>query len=441
MSRVRTIPVIGWSGVAGLAALWLCLAPVPAQADGWWDRSDPVWQGEEAIHAMGVARSRDEAYERARVVLVAALRVGLPELDGELALRSARVGDVHETDSDVWVRLDFPAPYGEACRSGVAWYKIGLAAREAEETREAYEALSHAAWQLPREPNPLHALGLQLSDEGRWGSAAVVLDAAARDLDEPSLAILREAARVHLYMNDRAGVNEALERLREIDPTDLDLADIEAMAVRLPREARPRLNERIVMDHTVHSLDAELTARFAAWALLDDDERTALLRTELGCPGIAEPAAVDGLSLGEICAPDDDDIFTIEDRARVPWTLSVRHAAKGSTALEQAANRGVVAPLRKEHSTVWIGGLYPLTPGGAAADADEGWLRMVYYGDGNTPEQMRLSIHLRWGDDVYRLDLDGPLGSIEQGWPGMLTAPQMVEFVLSGAHPQRGSRR
>ena len=82
------------TGAANVAALLLSLTPNPAQADDWWDRRDPVWQGDDAIHANGRAPTRDEAFERARVVLVAALRVGLPELDGELALRSAVLGSI-----------------------------------------------------------------------------------------------------------------------------------------------------------------------------------------------------------------------------------------------------------------------------------------------------------------------------------------------------------
>lgn len=429
------------TGAASVAALLLWLAPDPAQADDWWDRRDPVWQGEDAIHAIGRAPTRGEAFERARVVLVAALRVGLPELDGHLALRSAVLGDVHGQEGDVRARADFPAAYGEACRSGAAWYRLGLAAREAGREREAYEALGHSVWLLPEEPNPLHALGLQLSDDGRWGSAAVVLDAAARGLEEPTLAILREAARTHLYMGDRRGVADALERLRGIDPTDLDLADLEALAARIPQDAKPRLNEKIVMDNTVHSLDAELTARFAAWGLLDDDVRSGLLRSELGCRGVREPAVSDGLALGDLCEADDDDSFTVEDRAGVPWTFSARHVAEGSTALEQAASRGVVAPLRKQHSAVWVGGLYPLLPANHFTDADEGWLRMAYYGDNSTPERVRLSILLRWDEDVYEIDIDGPLGSEELGWPGMLSAPQMVELILTAARPERGGDR
>ncbi|MDP7111771.1 MAG: hypothetical protein QGH45_07400, partial [Myxococcota bacterium] len=415
------------TGAANVAALLLSLTPNPAQADDWWDRRDPVWQGDDAIHANGRAPTRDEAFERARVVLVAALRVGLPELDGELALRSAVLGDLHGQEGDVRARVDFPAAYGEACRSGAAWYRLGLAAREAGRERDAYEGLSHSVWLLPEEPNPLHALGLQLSDDGRWGSAAVVLDAAARGLEEPPLTILREAARTHLYIGDRRGISEAIERLREVDPTDLDLADLEALAARIPQDAEPRLNEKIVMDNTVHSLDAELTARFAAWGLLDDDVRSGLLRSELSCPGVREPAVSDGLALGDLCEANDDDSFSFEDRAGVPWTFSARQAARGSTALEEAASRGVVAPLRKQNSTVWVGGLYPLLPANHRTDADEGWLRMAYYGDNSTPERVRLSILLRWGEDVYELDIDGPLGSEELGWPGMLTAPQMVE--------------
>lgn len=425
---------------ASVGLLLVVWAVTPgAGAQEWWERREMVWQEGDEILAKGHGATEEEAEERARNALASALRRSLPDLDPALAARSAVVRAGHRDGDEMAIRVDFPAVYGEACRSGAAWYRRGLDMREEDDSWRALEALAHAVWLLPGEPNPLHALGLQLSDTGRWGSAAVVLDAACEGLEEPTLTLLRERARVHMLMNDRGGANAALEALRQRDPTDLVADEIESMAYRLEPGTPIQLTEGVVMVSTVRSMDAEMATRFAAWALQDDAARSALLRADLRCDGEPESAVVDGLDLGVLCA-SEEGTFAFEDRHGADWTLRSRSIAEWEAALAHAGRKGVADDLRTTSKTVWLGGLYPVAALPAADRLDEGWVRILYHGDGTVPDKVRLVLFLRWEGEVHRVDLDGPLGPEEMGWPGMFTAPELVHLVLSTAQPTQGAK-
>ena len=137
----------------------LALVPTVAAAD-WTERQDTVWQDGDTIHARGRGKTEADAEKRARSALATALGSSLPDLDPELAARSAVIGDRITHGEWLHVRLDFHAANGKACRTARAWRDLGMKARDEGAETRAVAALAHAAWNDPHDLYALDALGL-----------------------------------------------------------------------------------------------------------------------------------------------------------------------------------------------------------------------------------------------------------------------------------------
>lgn len=407
----------------------LCVVPTTASGE-WTERPEQVWQDGETIHATGRGRSEEAAVAAARKALVVAVTSSLPDLDPDLAARSAVVGDKVTEGESTRVRLDFPARYGKACRSAAAWYRRAFEAREQHRAYGAHEALAQAVWQQPTHEEYVDGLGHYLAEEGYWGSAAMLLDAASQVLEDPPVSLLRNRATVHIWMNDFEGSQRALERLRQYDDLDRDLQSLTAMALAL--QARPiRLKEQAVMPRLAPTMDAELTVRFAVWAMMDEATRQALLTADLGRGDIPPevtigPARFEGLR-GTL---QEDGSLRVEDRDGRSWGITVQAADGSTSCLVQAADfeLGGHGFTKK----VLFGGPFPVRDVPGASRLDDGWLRPVYFVDEDDAERIIQVLFVRFAGQTLRIDVEGQVGHDSAGRPGMLACPQLLEMVLGG---------
>ncbi len=426
--------------------LWLLLplvlvgSPGSAAAEHWSRSPTHVWQDGETIHARASAARERDAVEKARAHLAAALGAQIPDLDGALAARAAVVGDRLDEGDTIHVRLDFPAQYGQACWTAERWLSEAAQAREREDEIAALEGLAHAAWRAPREVAVLDSLGTELADSGRWASAAIVLDAAARSLENLPLSLLRNRATVHIWMHDRGPAAHAVEMLRAYDPADPELQILDAMA----QSVRGALlvTEKPVLPVHAQTLDAELMGRFLAWILLDRDERAELLDLDLGDRGRRDEWIADGLRFGPVFgALRTTRELEVTDRDGEPWIVTVAEQPAGSSCLRLAGDVEPPPEVRDGNHPILLGGVYPLTDLDGAARVDEGWMRPIYYSTvKNVPDRLRLVSFLRWGDRTWRVDVDGLIGPEELARPGMFAVPQIVEMLLTGVSPVQGGK-
>jgi hypothetical protein len=415
-----------------IAALW----PAVAIAD-WADRPDPVWQDADVIHARGRGSTAEGAAERARDALKRAVAASLPDLDPDVVARSAVIGE-RRTEGD-WtiVRLDFHAANGKACSTPKVWFDRAMKAlTEGSDTRAA-AALAQAAWRAPGEVGILDALGLHLANLGFWGSSAMLYDAAAAAFDEPPLTLMRSRITVHLWMGDKAGANVAVDALREYDPIDEELRTLESLVFSM--EPTPlRLIEQEVMPLNVETYDAELAVRFAVWALMDEDTRGALVERDLRRGDVEQTVTLGGIRFqglrGHLAG---DDVLEVRDRDDRAWTVTVTPGPAGVSCLAQASR--FEAPESLPADRLHVGGLFPIEDPAGGARLDEGWLVPVYYVDETSGEdRIQLQLLLRWGDRTAVVAIDGAMGEERRGRPGLLTCPELVQMLVSTAHPRKG---
>lgn len=413
-----------------LASLLLAI-PTTATAD-WTENPTRAWQDGDVIHAMGHGSSEPEALSRARKVLAGAIGASLPDLDPSLAAGAAVVGDRVVKGETTYVRLDFPARYGKACRSAWAWLKRGNEARANKQGAEALEAFAQAVIQRPLDGDSLGALGIQLADEGYWGSAAMLLDAASSALQPPPLALLRNRATVHVWMGDRDGARRAIETLREADDLDPELDTLESMLHGM--QASPlRLQEIDAMPLHSCALDAQLTVRFAIWAMMDAATRRDLLARDLSPGDGASPVELNGVAFDGLRGVlTEDGLLELTDRDRAVWRIEATEVEDRRSCLQLAAETDPPTALRNNSRLIKIGGPFPIVGMPGSSGLSDGWLRPFYASDHGGEEQILMVLHVNGGGRTFRIDLSGPLGHEQVGRPGMLTCPQLVQMVLDG---------
>ncbi len=415
-----------------IAGLW----PAVAFAD-WADRPDPVWQDGDTIHARGRGSSEGGAAERARDSLKMAVAASLPDLDPALVARSAVIGERRTEGDWTLVRLDFHAANGKACSKPKVWFDRAMKARADGSDTRAAAALAQAAWRSPEEVGILDALALHLAGLGFWGSAAMLYDAAVAAFEEPPLSMMRSRITVHLWMGDKAGANVAVDALREYDPIDEELQTLESLVFSM--EPSPlRLVEQEVMPLNVETHDAELAVRFAVWALMDQGTRDALVERDLKRGDVDGTVILGGLRFqglrGHLAG---DDVLEVRDRDDREWTVTVTPGPAGASCLAQASR--FEAPESLPADRLHVGGLFPIEDPAGGARVDEGWLVPVYYVDETSGEdRIQLQLLLRWGDRTATIAVDGAMGEEHRGRPGILTCPELVQMLVSTAHPRKG---
>jgi len=419
--------------------LLACLLAIPATSHAdWTENRTRVWQDGDLISAMGYGASEPEALSRARKALAGAIEASLPELDPSLAAGAAVVGDRVVKGETTYVRLDFPARYGKACRSALAWLERGSDARSNQRSAEALEAFAQAVMQTPLDGDGLGALGLQLADEGFWGSAAMLLDAASNALQDPPVTLLRNRATVHIWMDDRDGARRAIERLRAHDDLDPELDTLEAMLHGM-RPAPMRLQEIEAMPAHSRALDAELAVRFATWAMMDGATRRDLLVRDLRLGDVGDPAELGGLTFeGLRGVRTADGGLEVTDRDQQVWRFEAAELDGSRSCLELAAEADPPANLANSSRQIKLGGPFPIRSMAGASGLSDGWLRPLYATDQGGEDRIHMILHVRGGGRTFRIDLSGPLGHALVGRPGMLTCPQLVQMALDGLVLRQG---
>ncbi len=412
-------------------------APIAARAD-WTERTQRAWQDGDTIHAMGIAREEPDALARAATTLAASLSAGLPQLDPQLAARSAVLGDRVERDGLIYVRLDFPARYGNACRSSEAWLTRGLGAREQGDADGAFAALAHAAWLEPGSAAAVGALGQQLAEVGLWGTAAMVLDDAAASVDDPPVILLRNACMVHIWMRDPDGAARAIAQLRDFDEVDPELSTLDALAQTV-RRGPVRLTESEVMPYVGEHLDAQLASAFTVWGMLAPDARQAYLEQDLERGSLERVTRYGDVRFEQLRgSPVDGRSFMVRDRDDAEWTVTLEALPPWTSCLARAAELEPADELTALRTRMVLGGLYAVGDP-AEGGPDETWLHPTWY---VTPqdeeERVRLDLLLRWGETGLHVILDGPTGAEAQGRQGLLTCPQLVQMLTTAARPHTG---
>jgi len=430
--------MIRWLSV--LLAATTCSFAATALAD-WTQSPTRAWQEGDTIHAMGFGGSEEEATSRARQALVTAIEEALPDLESSLAAGAAVPGDRVVKGDMTYVRLDFPARYGNACRTAHAWLKRGDEARKGQRGAEALEAFAQAAIQQPLSSDTVGALGLQLADEGYWASAATLLDAAATALPSPPLSLLRNSATTHIWMGDTGGARRAIERLRTHDPYDPGLDELEAMLLGI-RSTPIRMQELEVMPWHSRALDAQLVVRFAVWAMMDGATRRALLVRDLEPGDFLETVVLGGVEFeGLRGTVTGDDALEVTGRDRQTWRFEATEIEDGRSCLELSAVADPPGSLADEARNVELGGPFPIHRIPGAGGLTDGWLRPMYATGRGGEDRILMVLHVRGGGRTFRIDLSGPLGTEQTGRPGMLTCPQLVQMALDGLVVSGGDPR
>lgn len=414
------------------AALW----PAAAVAD-WTERRDPVWQDGDTIHARGRGATVEGAARGARDALKLAVTSSLPDLDPELVARSAVVGERRTEGDWTYVRLDFHAANGKACSRPKVWFDRAMEARAAGSDTSAAASLAQAAWRAPDDVDILDTLALHLADLGFWASSAMLYDAAAAAFEEPPLTLMRSRITVHLWMGDKAGANAAVAALREYDPIDQELQTLESLVFSM-QPARLQLVEQEIMPSHAGTHDGELAVRFSVWALMDADTRGALIERDLDRGDVDATVTLGGIRFkglrGHLAS---DDVLQVRDRDGRDWTVTVEDGAPGESCLAQASR--FEPPASLPAGQLHIGGLFPVEDPAGGARLDEAWLLPLYYVDADTGEdRIRLQLLVRWGDRTAVIAVDGATGADDRGRPGLLTCPELVEMLVSSAHPSEG---
>ena len=416
----------------------LLAVPAMAAAD-WTEHPARAWQDGDVISAMGHGSSEPEALSRARKALAEAIGSSLPDLDPALAAGVAVVGDRVVKGDTTYVRLDFPAQYGKACRSARAWLERGNRARANKQGLEALEAFAQAVIQQPLDGDNLSALGLQLADEGYWGSAAMLLDAASSALQSPPAALLRNRATVHVWMSDRDGALRAIERLREHDDLDPELDTLESMLHGM-QSSPLRMQEIDAMPLRSHAMDAELAVRFAIWAMMDATTRRDLLERDLRHGDGTSPVTLNGVEFeGLRGVLTKDGILEVTDRDRKVWRIAAVEIEDGQSCLQLSAETHPTTKLTDASRVIKVGGPFPISGMAGASGLSDGWLRPLYATDHGGEEAVLMVLHVSGGGRTFRIDLSGPLGRAQLGRPGMLTCPQVVQMVLDGLVLSQGA--
>lgn len=412
------------------------LSPAVAAAD-WTERRDPVWQDGNTIHARGRGASMDGAAQGARDALQRAVAASLPDLDPELVARSAVIGESRTEGDWTHVRLDFHAANGKACSTPKVWFDRALEARTDGSDTRAAAAFAQAAWRHPSEAGILDALGLHLADLGFWASSAMLYDAAATTFEEPPLSLMRSRITVHLWMGDKTGATAAVEALREYDPIDQELQTLESLVYSMQPKGL-RMVEQELMPVHAGTHDAELAVRFAVWALMDADTRAALVERDLDPGDVGDTVTLGGIRFkglrGHLAS---DDVLEVRDRDHREWTITVTPGPPNVSCLAQASQLEPPASLPAER--LHIGGLFPVEDPAGGARVDEAWLVPLYYADATDGEErIQLQLLLRWGERTAILAVDGAMGGEHQGRPGLLTCPEIVQMLVTSAHPRKG---
>lgn len=416
-------------GLVLLALAWI--QPSGAKEAHWTDQPYPIWQDGEVIHVMAKGRSVENARLAAEEILAAALAKQLPELDPSLAKHAAAIGDTVKRDDWIWVRLDFPASVGNACRTTQAWFKAGDVAGAANRPQDAVEAYAHAAWMDLDSPEVLDALALQLAELGLWASASAVLDAGCRLPGELPPSLLRNRATVHIWMRNPMAALEAIEQLQDYDPADPQLPTLEAMARALGGQTALRCTEKEVMPVHAEWLNAELTARFVAWFLLDEGMRDTFIDTDLGPGYPLENVDLGPAHFQRLIGRADESGFWVEDRGEQKWTLEASAIPDGPSLLELSGQLIPPGELDAENIPVLIGAPYPLEMLPGIEGLDGSWLRPIYYSThGHIPERINVVLFLQTGNGRVRIEMDGPLGEQLVGRPGLFVVPQLVDMLV-----------
>ncbi len=417
------------TGLIVLALVWI--QPIGAKEAHWTDNPTSIWQDGDTIHVMAKGRSVENARLAAEDILAAALAKQLPDLDPIVAKHAAAVGDKVKRDDWIWVRLDFPAGLGNACRTSDAWWKSADTAAANNRPQAAIEDFAHAAWLVPSDPEVLDSLAHQLAEVGLWASASVVLDAGARLPGELPPSLLRNRATVHIWMRNPMPAMDAIDQLREYDPADPQLPTLEAMARVLGGETALKCTEKEVMPVHAEWLNAELTARFVAWFLMDEAARDTLIDTDLGPGYPLENVDLGPARFERLIGKAEETGFWVEDRGEQRWELEVSAIPDGRSLLELSGELVPPGELDSDNIPVLIGAPYPLEVLPGIEGLDGSWLRPIYYSThGHVPERINVVLFLQTKDGRVRVDIDGPLGEQMVGRPGLFVVPQLVDMLV-----------